>query len=335
MVFEKLKRWPKSMRNIDLIRLLKEGGGHRLIGLLPSLYRLWGKIRRPLCQEWEHENKDAGDFAAEGQSAQRAAWDFALVNEACLGSGGHTIAWQGDLEKCYELFPFGLILREAETLGFPCTLARLAINMYAGARRIVVDKAYSKAVGTTKGIVAGCPMATTIVKVCMRRLMRKLDEAFPSITRRIFLDDLSLQWKGRRLEKVGARGGGKGWEAPKVFMEAVKFCAEGLESTLKAKVSKKSRYLASSKSLLEACINEGKRMGLGEKGEGADITRYMGVDYSAVTSVSGMKPTRKKRWVKAKEKVKRVRQLRKPGCEVGHIWASGPGASIGFGAEVY
>ena len=118
-------------------------------------------------------------------------------------------------------------------------------------------------------------------------------------------------------------------------MEAVKFCIEELEFTLKAKVSKKSRYLASNKSLLEACIKEGKRMGLGEKGEGADITRDMGVDSSAVTSVYGMKPTREKRWVKAKETVKLVRQLRKACCDVGRVWAVGPGASIGFGAEVY
>ena len=94
---------------------------------------------------------------------------------------------------------------------------------------------------------------------------------------------------------MGIRGGWKGWEAPKVSMDAVKFCAEELEPTLKAKVSKKSRYLASNKSLFEACIIEGKRMGLEEKGEGADITRYMGVDHPVVTSTFGMKPTRKKR----------------------------------------
>ena len=119
MLIEQARCWPADFSNIDLVRLQKEGGGHRLIGLLPSLYRLWGKIRRSLCVDWEAQHKDESDFAVAGQSAQRAAWDFGIENEACQESNGLTVAWQGDLEKCYELVPFSVILKEAEAVKFP------------------------------------------------------------------------------------------------------------------------------------------------------------------------------------------------------------------------
>ena len=82
MLIEEARRWPGGSCCVDLVRLVKEGGGHRLIGLLPALYRVWGKIRRGVCDEWEMRNKDSCDFAVAGQSAQRASWDFAIENEA-------------------------------------------------------------------------------------------------------------------------------------------------------------------------------------------------------------------------------------------------------------
>ena len=118
------------------------------------------------------------------------------------------MAWQGDLEKCYELIPFSVIIREAAALRFPAVVTYLAIDMYGGGRRIVADKVYSTVRHTAKAIVAGCSIATTMVKVCLRRVLSRIGEAFPRIIRRIFLDDLSLQWKGRRLERRrGGRGG--------------------------------------------------------------------------------------------------------------------------------
>ena len=49
MLVEQARRWPQESTNIDLMRLQKDGGGHRLIGLLPAIYRIWGKLRRPQC----------------------------------------------------------------------------------------------------------------------------------------------------------------------------------------------------------------------------------------------------------------------------------------------
>ena len=103
--------WPESLRNVDMVRIPKESGGHRLIGILPTLYRLWGKFRRLECVKWGTANNDGSDFAVAGQSAQRAAWDFALSNEAVKASGGSTVAWQGDLEKMLRIHSFRVYCR--------------------------------------------------------------------------------------------------------------------------------------------------------------------------------------------------------------------------------
>ena len=210
MLIEKARRWPEGLTSIDLMRLQKDGGGHRLIGLLPSVFGVWGKIRRALCAEWEEHHREPCDFAVAGNSAARAAWDFAIENEACASTGGHTVAWQGDMEKCYELIPFSAILREARELEFPSVVAYLSVAMYAGSRRIVVDRVYSSGRTTSKGIVAGCSVATTLVKVCVRRLLNRVGQKYPTIVRRIFLDDLALQWKGRKLDWKRKAGGGGG-----------------------------------------------------------------------------------------------------------------------------
>ena len=63
------------MCNVDLVRAVKEGGGHRPTRKLPALYRIWGRIRRGVCDE--ANKQDSCDFAAAGQTAQRAAWDVA------------------------------------------------------------------------------------------------------------------------------------------------------------------------------------------------------------------------------------------------------------------
>ena len=119
-------------------------------------------------------------------------------------------------------------------------VVKLAIDMYTGRRRIVQDKVYSKAVRPKRGVIAGCSIATTIIKVCFARQMKKVAEKFPRIVRRIYLDDISLQWKGRWLQKRKVKGK---WllEAPREFIEAVLLLVELLTKVLKAKVSSKSR----------------------------------------------------------------------------------------------
>ena len=61
--------WPNSMKEVDMVRIAKETGGQILIGILVTIYRLWGKVRRPACIRWEAAHNDGTDFATTGQSA--------------------------------------------------------------------------------------------------------------------------------------------------------------------------------------------------------------------------------------------------------------------------
>ena len=147
---------------------------------------------------------------------------------------------------------------------------------------------------------------------------------------------MSAQWKGRRLERRRCgRGGKKQVQVPKEFVEAVKFCVDGLSRVIGARISGKSRFLANSNDLLQATVAECGKAGLLGKGEGAKVSKYMGVDYSAAVQVTGFRPARKKRWNAARGKAKRARRLRRAGADVGGVWAAGPGASMAYGAEVY
>ena len=274
------------------------------------------------------------DYAMAGQSAQRASWDFALACEAVEATKGHTVSWLGDLEKCYELIPFRFILEEAREVGFPAVLAEMAIAMYAGRRRVIFNKVYSRAVKTNKGIVAGCSIATTLIKVCLFRILRRVWTLYPSITPRIYLDDISLQWKGRSLRYT--KVGGKRWAAPpRVFINSVAYCIELLGEVMEARVSAKSRVLANSMGLLKSCENAFKKKGLVGKGTGAVVARVLGVDCSSITHVSGNGPTRKARQVKVRKVKPRVQALRKAGAPVSGVWLAGPAKSLEFGAEVY
>eukprot|EP00959_Pyramimonas_sp_CCMP1952_P173078 3617067-Pyramimonas_sp.AAC.1 len=50
---ERLGTWPDGRVETELVQLSKADGGKRLIALLHTLTRVWGKLRRPLGKRWE------------------------------------------------------------------------------------------------------------------------------------------------------------------------------------------------------------------------------------------------------------------------------------------
>ena len=73
----------------------------------------------------------------QGTAAEDAAFDIAL---ACEGSpcdaGFAAFSVVGDLEKGFEMVTHAEAARATATHGFPMRIARLAIHMYRGARRL-------------------------------------------------------------------------------------------------------------------------------------------------------------------------------------------------------
>ena len=92
--------------------------------------------------------------------------------------------------------PVKHLIGTARELGFPARMLRLALRFYRGRRHIQYEKAYFGAVYARSGIIAGCSLATTLVKVFMWKVLDAATTLYPSIRLKVYLDDILLQWVG-------------------------------------------------------------------------------------------------------------------------------------------
>eukprot|EP00973_Karenia_brevis_P074517 10355769-Karenia_brevis.AAC.1 len=67
-------------------------GGTRPIALMPMLYRIWTKTRKPYIQRWERANAGPWDAAVAGSSAFRAALTSMFGNELAYHKGEATFS---------------------------------------------------------------------------------------------------------------------------------------------------------------------------------------------------------------------------------------------------
>ena len=314
--------WPKSVLNTVLVRLPKQESGHRLIGLMGTLYRVWAKVRRQYCQSWEEKHSRCYDFACKGRGAIGEMWDVALTDEGARHSGAATLAWAADLSKFYERMPHGLLLRCAKEMGFHPVVARLAIFAYGGNRRIRVDGGFSRSISVGQGIIAGCSLATSLVKVFMWKALDLAYTRFPMIKLRVYLDDLLLQ-------RVGKPGNFRYVHIGKL-VEAILYYADVIQLDWKGKINtEKTCFISSDRSLLALIGKElqGKGIAL-EQG-----CRMLGLDYNA-----GRRHKRKVLQARMKEgtrRGKRGARLKKPGANAGRLWVTVTCPSITYGCEVY
>eukprot|EP00973_Karenia_brevis_P079489 11031041-Karenia_brevis.AAC.1 len=54
--------------------------------------RLWGRIRRCLCDEWERDNQRSYWWGGEGKPVERCMWRHAAVDELVVSSGADAAA---------------------------------------------------------------------------------------------------------------------------------------------------------------------------------------------------------------------------------------------------
>ena len=84
-----LGSWPEVMRYVNLAMIPKPHGGWRVVGLVPSMYRLWARCYAHVATAWWGNIIADRRFLkfGKGMAAQQAIHDIMLRSEADIQSG--------------------------------------------------------------------------------------------------------------------------------------------------------------------------------------------------------------------------------------------------------
>ncbi len=165
---ERARRWPRGVRAVIELARAKKAGGARLIGLAPSLYRIWSRIRYTQIRG-ELEKRIARPFlaAAPGRGALRAVQEAAWKCEYAAARNEHAAATTADLRQYYEQIDMAEVVRGAKSHGLPSVVTILAVDLYMGPRCIKVDSSYSDFVRPKRSVLAGCTWAMVFIRLMM------------------------------------------------------------------------------------------------------------------------------------------------------------------------
>ncbi len=202
-VVEATSRWPSQLGVVTTPMLPKPKGGHRLIGKLTGLYRLWAKARRPHAEAWESANDRPYLAAAAGSGPIDAVFRQAMRQESSAASGDVAITVLEDMEAFYETLCRNGLASEADTLGFPTCILRASLSMYAAPRMVSMGQFVAKETYARRGIIAGCGFATTLTKISYIRRFDRLVKEIPDVSKLdVYIDDVAITTQGPRRKAV-------------------------------------------------------------------------------------------------------------------------------------
>ncbi len=137
-----------------------------MIGLAPSLYRIWSRVRYNQIRG-VLEARIARPFlaAAPHRGAQRAVQEAAWTCELAAAKGEHAAATTVDMKQYYEQVTVSEVMRGARVHGLPRIITALAIDLYRSPRCIKVAHCVSRFVKPKRSILAGCTWAMVIIRL--------------------------------------------------------------------------------------------------------------------------------------------------------------------------
>ena len=92
------------------------------------------------------------------------AWKLRALEEVWSAGGGCMGAAFLDVSKCYEGVTHVVAGRRALEAGCPSTVIKLAMHMYQGSRRLMVEGAMAAPLQGNSGLMAGCSFARDFLK---------------------------------------------------------------------------------------------------------------------------------------------------------------------------
>ena len=126
----------------------KADGGGRPFGVLPTIVRVWERVRKPIVQEWARQHARLYDWATQGRSSEAAAWHKSLLDEAAAADGLASATTFVDLAKAFETVSLEHVWRAGMHHDFRVEILRLIMEAFAFARRLSYQGAVSEPVFT-------------------------------------------------------------------------------------------------------------------------------------------------------------------------------------------
>ena len=164
--------------------------------MFPSIIRIWGKLRRPLVDEWERAHERNYFYAGKGCGAEVGAFKQASRAESAnVAKAVHGMSMI-DLVKCFDTVPHSVLVEEAAATGYNLWVLRLSLASYRSARTIGIGGIYSRLVRANRGITAGSAHATTELRTLLIRCLDRIDASFPDVKLTTFVDDTSAEATG-------------------------------------------------------------------------------------------------------------------------------------------
>ena len=204
MAVELHGQWPQLVRTVMIVLLPKGDGGRRPIGLLPTLVRVWMRIRGPVVRAWRASLRKEYLFGGQGRGAQRAAWMQAAKAEAAHMSKRCYGVVLVDLVKAFEKVPHHLVAAAAARRGYPLWVLRLSLDAYRMACTVLINGVCSRSIQASLGRTAGSGFATEELCCLLLDVMDEVVVQVPSASAALYVDDATLEVDGVEA-RCGAR----------------------------------------------------------------------------------------------------------------------------------
>eukprot|EP00971_Amphidinium_carterae_P092358 1828446-Amphidinium_carterae.1 len=112
---------------------------------MPVIYRIWASSCKPRLLSWRGQRLALGHTPVGRGALVDEAFDLSLEVEELSGQGVPVAGVFLDCSKCYERVSLSGLEIAARQAGFPESMLQVALNMYTGRRRVLVNGTVSSA----------------------------------------------------------------------------------------------------------------------------------------------------------------------------------------------
>ena len=200
-------KWPQQILWVMVACLPKSDVAERPIGLLATCYRLWAKMRKFLLTRWQQSVgvKADWDKAVLGGSVFEVACMRQLKAEAAVSAQLNMCTFLSDLRHFSDSVDLESLAGKALELDFPPLLLHHLLCVHSSPRVLVADEQCSRQILPRRGIVAGCPMATSMAKIFLWDIVSQLVKRRLPSSVSTWVDDLGLDVVARKPREAAVR----------------------------------------------------------------------------------------------------------------------------------